>query len=140
MYFLSSNLSIITDLSDLFNKIIAFLSSIILSISLSSSESSLDESSTHITSSALSISSFDFLIPILSTKSSLSLIPAVSVRFILIPDNFICSLILSLVVPATSVTIAFSCLLKRLSMEDFPTLGFPTITVSIPSFIILPLS
>ena len=42
---------------------------------------------------------------------------------------------ISLVVPAISVTIAFSSSNNAFNNDDFPTLGLPTITVEIPSFI-----
>ena len=45
--------------------------------------------------------------------------------------------IISLVVPATSVTIAFSSFKSALSKLDFPTFGLPRITTLTPSFIIL---
>ena len=63
-----------------------------------------------------------------------------SIIFKLIPFNRICSSKISLVVPAISVTIAFSSPINKFRKEDFPALGFPTITVLIPSFKILPLS
>ena len=44
----------------------------------------------------------------------------------------------SLVVPAISVTIALSVLESRFKIEDFPALGFPIMTVFIPSLIMLP--
>ena len=78
--------------------------------------------------------------PIFSTTSSVSRIPAVSIMFNIIPFKLICSSRTSLVVPAISVTIAFSSPTREFKREDFPAFGFPTITVEIPSFNIFPLS
>ena len=54
------------------------------------------------------------------------------------PLIVICSSNVSLVVPGISVTIALSLLDKVLSKEDLPALGFPKISVLIPSFKICP--
>lgn len=56
------------------------------------------------------------------------------------PASLILSSITSRVVPAISVTIAFSSPTRILSKEDLPAFGLPTITVLIPSFNIFPLS
>ena len=76
----------------------------------------------------------------LSTTSSVFLIPAVSIRLRVIPDRLIISSRVSLVVPSISVTIALSSLASTLSRLDFPALVFPKMTVRTPSCIILPLS
>ena len=47
---------------------------------------------------------------------------------------------ISLVVPAISVTIALSSPVRTFKREDLPAFGLPTITVFIPSFLILPSS
>ena len=58
--------------------------------------------------------------------------PAVSIRFnVTFPIRTLPST-KSLVVPAISVTIALSSSNHAFNKEDFPTFGFPTITVSIP--------
>ena len=85
------------------------------------------------------VSEKDLSTPIFSTILSVSLIPAVSIILRIIPLILICSSIISLVVPGISVTIAFSFLAKALRREDFPALGFPTITVLIPSLSRIPL-
>ena len=78
--------------------------------------------------------------PIFSTSSLAFLIPAVSISFRGTPSKFIVSSTVSLVVPGMSVTIARSSFKMLLRREDFPTFGFPTIAVRIPSFIIFPVS
>ena len=60
--------------------------------------------------------------------------------FKLTPFKLMASSKTSRVVPAISVTIARSSPTKTFNNEDFPAFGLPTITVLIPSFIILPLS
>ena len=79
-----------------------------------------------------------FFTPIFSTISSVLRIPAVSIIFKVISFNCIVSSRVSLVVPAISVTIALSSLTKIFKRLDLPALGFPNITVLIPSVINLP--
>ena len=93
-----------------------------------------------ITKSASLAISLALCIPIFSTSSSASLIPAVSIIFIGIPSIFINSSILSLVVPLYLLTMALSSLNKAFNSDDLPAFGFPTIAIFIPSFIIFPLS
>lgn len=50
------------------------------------------------------------------------------------------SSIISLVVPAISVTIALFCLNKAFNSDDLPTLGLPTIAKLNPSLISFPSS
>ena len=109
-------------------------------MSLSLSSNSLEESIIYIIKSASIAKSLAFFTPILSTTSLVSLIPAVSIIFKLIPSIFICSSNVSLVVPAISVTIALSVPTTALRNEDLPAFGLPNITVLIPSDITLPLS
>lgn len=108
-------------------------------MSMSSFPSSLDASKIAIIKSASFATSFDFIIPIFSTSSSASLIPAVSTNFKGIPFTLTNSSIVSLVVPSYSVTIALSSFSIAFNNEDFPALGLPIIAVLIPSFIIFPL-
>ena len=79
-----------------------------------------------------------FSTPIFSTVSSVLRIPAVSITFKAMPSSLICSSRTSRVVPAMSVTIAFSSPDKTFKKEDLPAFGFPKITVLIPSFKNLP--
>ncbi len=111
-----------------------------MTISISFSSNSRDASTTYIIKSALSAYFLAFSTPIFSTSSSVSRIPAVSIIFKPKPFNFMDSSSTSRVVPATLVTIALSSPTKRFKREDFPTFGFPTITVLIPSFKSFPLS
>ena len=138
LYFLISSTLNFSSLSDLLSSIIAFLSFTLSSNSISSLSKGKSPSITTKFKSALLLASIAFCTPILSTTSSVCLIPAVSVIFKLIPDSLIFSVNVSLVVPAISVTIALSVLERRFKMEDFPAFGFPIMTVFIPSFIILP--
>lgn len=82
--------------------------------------------------SDFSIISFDFSTPIFSTMSSVSLIPAVSIRFNVIPSMFNPASTMSLVVPGISVTIALSSSINLFKMLLFPTLGRPIIATFIP--------
>ena len=66
--------------------------------------------------SAISASFLALLTPMLSTTSSVFLIPAVSIRLRVIPDRLIISSRVSLVVPSISVTIALSSLASTLSI------------------------
>ena len=125
--------------SILFNNIIDFLFLANFKISISSSSSFLLLSNIAITRSDSSAIFLDLSIPICSTLSSEILIPAVSISFNGIPFILTNSSIVSLVVPANSVTIARSSFKIRFSSDDFPTFGFPIIAVLIPSFRILPL-
>ena len=137
---LSSFSSIFEFKSDLFNKIIDFFPFIKFNISISSSSKSLELSKIAIIKSASLACFIDFSTPIFSTSSDASLIPAVSTKFNGIPLIVTNSSIVSLVVPAISVTIALSSLRIAFKSEDFPAFGFPIIAVFIPSFIIFPLS
>ena len=76
--------------------------------------------------------------PIFSTTSSVSRIPAVSINCKGTPRTLTYSSIVSLVVPAISVTIAFSSLNSTFNKLDFPTFGRPTIAVFNPSRKIFP--
>lgn len=106
--------SIFDSKSILFNITTHFLSPTESIISLSSSSNSLDESKTNNTKSASWIFSLDLSTPIFSTISSVSLIPAVSIILTGIPSKFMYSSIISLVVPAISVTIALFVLTMHL--------------------------
>ena len=112
----------------------------LINISISSSSKSLELSKIAIIKSASLACFIDFSTPIFSTSSDASLIPAVSTKFNGIPLIVTNSSIVSLVVPAISVTIALSSLRIAFKSEDFPAFGFPIIAVFIPSFIIFPLS
>ena len=79
-----------------------------------------------------------FSTPIFSTTLSVSLIPAVSIKFITIPSKVIFPSTISLVVPSISVTIAFSSSIKAFNKLLFPTFGLPIIPILIPSLIIFP--
>ena len=72
--------------------------------------------------------------------SSVSRIPAVSIKFKLIPLYWIVPSTMSLVVPEISVTMALSSSNKAFKSEDFPTFGRPIIAILIPSLIFLPFS
>ena len=82
-----------------------------------SSSSNVLLSKTAITRSLFSSFSMLFLIPIPSTISSLSLMPAVSNKFITTPLTINFPSTISLVVPLISVTIALSSLIKRFKIE-----------------------
>ena len=90
------------------------------------------------TSSASLINFFDFSTPIFSISSFVSLIPAVSINFKVIPSIVTYSSIVSLVVPFVSLTIALSSFKIVFNNEDFPAFGFPIIAVFIPSLSIFP--
>ena len=109
-------------------------------ISKSSWLNSLLESMMKITRSAWLKDSFDFSIPIFSMRSSVSLIPAVSVNLTGIPFMLRCSSIVSLVVPGISVTMALASLSRLFIREDFPTFGLPIIATFNPSCKIRPVS
>ena len=119
---------------------ITFLSLRRFSTSLSSSESSLEPSSTASISAADSRHFLALSTPIFSTVSSVSLIPAVSVSTRGIPPILAYSSILSLVVPGISVTIALCSFKSIFMMLDFPAFGLPIIAVFRPSRRILPVS
>ncbi len=106
----------------------------------SSFSSSFDESKIIITKSASLTFSKAFSTPIFSTVSSVSLIPAVSIIFKGTPLILTYSSMVSLVVPGTSVTIARFSFNRKFIRDDFPTFGFPSITVFMPSFNIFPVS
>ena len=76
--------------------------------------------------------------PIFSTTSSVSRIPAVSISFNGTPRTLTYSSITSRVVPAMSVTMAFSSLNKWFNKLDLPTFGRPMIAVLKPSRKIFP--
>ena len=78
-----------------------------------------------------------FSIPIFSTTSSDSLIPAVSIIFKITLSNIIVPSTMSLVVPGTFVTIAFSSSNSEFRRLLFPTFGLPMIPTFIPSLITL---
>ena len=88
--------------------------------------------------SALLKDSLLLLIPICSITSSVSCIPAVSVRITGMSLMVRASSMVSLVVPGISVTIALFSPMSAFISEDLPTLGFPTMEIFSPSFIILP--
>ena len=102
--------------------------------------SGLEPSTTYIIKSAFKAIFLAFSTPIFSTISSVLRIPAVSIRFKVIPPILICSSNASLVVPSISVTIALSSFARAFNRLDFPALVFPKITVLIPSRIIRPFS
>ncbi len=126
--------------SCLFIMTMSFLSFAMSIMSMSSRSSSLERSSIRITRSAFSMDSLERSTPIFSTTSSVDLIPAVSTSLIGIPSRVRYSSIMSLVVPAMSVTIARFSFSMPLRREDFPTFGFPMITVLSPSLYIFPAS
>ena len=78
--------------------------------------------------SAFIASSWDLFIPIDSTISFVFLSPAVSTKVIACPSKIIVDSIISLVVPAIGVTIAFSSSIKALKSEDFPAFTDPKST------------
>ena len=118
----------------------ASLPSLALRSSLSSSERGRELSRIKSTRSASENARRDLSIPMRSTVSSDSLIPAVSTRRTGMPLIWAFSSTVSLVVPGIFVTMLRSSPIKIFIREDFPTLGFPTIAVRIPSWIILPSS
>jgi len=126
--------------SILFKIIIAFLFLIKSITSKSSSSISFEASNIAIIKFAVLAVSLDFAIPIFSTSSFVSLIPAVSISFNGIPLIFTNSSIVSLVVPSYSVTIALSSFKIAFNKDDLPAFGFPIIAVFMPSFITFPLS
>mmetsp|Transcript_1265 Transcript_1265/g.2562 ORF Transcript_1265/g.2562 Transcript_1265/m.2562 type:complete len:201 (-) Transcript_1265:932-1534(-) len=71
--------------------------------------------------------------PMASTISSVSLIPAVSIKVTGTPLITSSDSTRSLVVPGTSVTMARSALLRRFSKLDLPTLGGPMMATRSPS-------
>jgi len=76
----------------------------------------------------------------LSTRSFVFLIPAVSIILHTMPFRINLPSTISLVVPSISVTIAFSSSRRVFNKLLFPTFGFPIIPILIPSFINLPFS
>ena len=82
--------------------------------------------------------SYVFLIPIFSILFLVLLNPAVSINLKFIPFKFIWSSIISLVVPAISLTIALSSFSKVFNRVDFPEFGGPIIAIGIPFFKTLP--
>ena len=71
-------------------------------------------------------------IPMFSNVSSVSRIPAVSIRRKRIPSKTSVSSIVSRVVPCISLTIARCSPKRALSRVDLPTLGAPMIATGIP--------
>ena len=126
--------------SVLFRRTITCLPFTKSSIFLSLSSRLRVASATYIIRSASPAHFIAFSIPIFSTISSVSRIPAVSVRLRITPSRLMDSSSVSLVVPAISVTIALSSPASALSRLDLPALVLPNITVLIPSFKIRPLS
>ena len=140
VFLISSGSSISFTKSYLFSNIKLSFLLIISNIFLSFSLKGFDISNIAIIRSLFSAIVIALSIPIFSTFSSVSLIPAVSIILILIPLIFKSSSILSLVVPSISVTIALSLFNKLFKSDDFPALGLPIIETFIPSFILLPTS
>ena len=128
----SSCISKFVSRSVLFTTMILFLSFDISRSFLSSSVNFSLLFSTSNTKSAFSRACFDFSTPIFSTISSVSLIPAVSIRFNVIPFRFNDASTMSLVVPGMFVTIAFSSSISLFKILLFPTFGLPIIATFIP--------
>ena len=124
----------------MFKIIIAFLSLKSFNISLSSSFNSTELSNTAIITSLSFAAFLDFSIPICSILSFAFLMPAVSIILKGIPSIITCSSMISLVVPAISVTIALSSFSIEFNKEDFPAFGLPIIASLRPSFNIFPFS
>ena len=130
-----------SSLSDLFKTAIAdgaFFARLI--INLSSSVSSHELSNTAITSPASAAAFSALSTPIFSTLSSVSRIPAVSQRRKTALPTFTRSSIVSLVVPAISVTMARSYPSIAFKRDDLPTFGLPITALFTPSFSIFPRS
>ena len=121
----------------MFKTIILFLSLDISKRSLSSFVNSSPLFKINSTKSAFSKTSFDFSTPIFSTMSSVSLIPAVSMRFRVIPFRLNDASTMSLVVPGIFVTIALFSSISLFKILLFPTFGLPIIATFIPFFISL---
>ena len=134
----NADISALLPISDLLSITTVFLCFTSSKSCLSSLSSGFVMSNTASTRSASSILLFASSTPMLSTRSSVSLIPAVSARRSIISPTVTVSSITSRVVPATSVTIERSAPLNIFISVDFPTFGLPTITVSIPSRKTLP--
>ena len=90
--------------------------------------------------SLFSITSLLLFTPICSTISFVSLIPAVSIRWIGMLSIWIVPSTISLVVPAILVTIALFSSKSVFSKLLFPTFGLPIRHTFIPSVIIFPFS
>ena len=118
--------------SDLLATMILFLFFDISSNFLSSSVRGSLLFNTSNTKSACCKACFDFSTPIFSTISSVSLIPAVSIRFKVIPFRLRWASTISLVVPGMFVTIAFSSSISLFRILLFPTFGLPIIATFIP--------
>ena len=118
------------------SKLISFESNL-FKISISSFVSSVELSQTKIFKSAFSEILILFSTPIFSTTSSVCLIPAVSIKFKIIPLRTTLPSTISLVVPGIEVTIAFSSSKNAFKILLLPTFGFPTNAMSIPCFISL---
>ena len=72
--------------------------------------------------------------------SVVSLIPAVSINLKLIPPMLISSSMVSLVVPAISLTMARCSFKRAFKRVDLPTLGSPTMATGIPFFKTFPVA
>ena len=90
------------------------------------------------TTCACSIFSNVLRIPMLSTTSCVSRIPAVSINRKPMPPITNSSSMVSRVVPAISETMARSSFNKAFKSVDFPTFGSPTIATGIPFLITFP--
>ena len=73
------------------------------------------------------------LIPMDSIFPGFSEIPAVSAMVRGMPSKLMNSLMISLVVPGYSLTIARSSFIRAFTRVDFPTFGFPMILHLIPA-------
>lgn len=93
-------------------------------------------STTNITACELKASDFAKLMPWISTASSVSLRPAVSVRMMLYPSKVSLVYIRSRVVPGISLTIARFLLASLFIRVLLPAFGGPTIDILKPSLIV----
>ena len=100
-----------------------------------SAQSGFDTSNTKIVTSDSAATFFARLIPSISTKSSASLIPAVSVRITGIPPKSKRTSITSRVVPSISDTIATSRFANTFKIVDFPAFTGPIRAIFTPSLI-----
>ncbi len=121
--------------SDLLRTIKCFLFLIKLKIFKSSVVTFFELSTTNKTKSASLIACLDLPTPIFSILFLVSLIPAVSIKFNVIPSIITECSIVSLVVPERFETIALSWFNNAFNNEDFPVFGLPTIATLIPFMI-----
>ena len=98
----------------------------------------LDPSMTMRSRSASFIRFLVLVMPSPSRGSASPLIPAVSTTIIGIPLTLTRPSMKSLVVPATSCTMALSCFRSAFKRLDLPTLGAPAITTLSPLFMAIP--